>query len=482
MFTVRALWQHTTRQSTLPPLGCDGKMVKSMVLSFYLTDRDILAVADLDVLRKVCAVLGILPTTTTTTSSMPIIHHVTVNMVSSTNSSLSTSSSSSSSSSTSSSTIVQQSLSATLEKLETMRGNSLRDQKPAIERTAARFEAIVQSCIESAMKITRTVVEQQNQERRILMNQMRSNDESGLAHEWKRLIRRMCHEGAPWHCPRLYPRSWKLDATEGPARCRVRLRRCHLRIDRKFLMPDLQPRPSADDEPLAYLKSSLVQRPHFALSDQVLYTFACHHLPIDNEVAGEMIITESQLIFLANDLWRAPIQLDIKRITDIWLRRYQHRETGLEFCLDIPSSVFFYFAEPTDREVLVRYFADKIVQCPAATATDDGRLARLTQHWRDGQLTNWEYLMALNQISGRTFQDLMQYPVFPWVLADYKSATLCLRDSRVYRALGVPIAVQHKENETHYITNYNVSRAFIESFHLTNNISFRLIVFETSAN
>lgn len=445
MFTIRTLWRYTTRQATLPPLGCDGKMLKSMVQSFYLTDRDILAVPDLEVLRKICTVLGIVPSTTTAPST---ILNVTISanntITSTTSSSLSLSSSSS----------VQQSLSTTLEKLESMRGTSLRDQKPAIERSAARFETIVPACIDSAMKITRSVVELQNQERRILMNQMRANDESGLAQEWKRLIRRMCHEGAPWHCARLYPRSWKLDATEGPARCRIRLRRCHLRIDPKFRMPDTIRTPLADDEPMAYLNASLVQRPHFALNDQVLYTFACHHLPIDNEEAGEMIVTESQLIFLANDLHRAPIQLDIKRITDIWLRRYQHRETGLEFCLDIPESYFFHFGEPADREVLVRYFADKIVQCPAA---DDGRLARLTQHWRDGQLTNWEYLMALNQISGRTFQDLMQYPVFPWVLADYKSGTLCLTDARVYRQLGVPIAVQHKENETHYITNYNVS-------------------------
>ena len=29
--------------------------------------------------------------------------------------------------------------------------------------------------------------------------------------------------------------------------------------------------------------------------------------------------------------------------------------------------------------------------------------------------------MHLNTIAGRTYNDLMQYPVFPWVLADYHS-------------------------------------------------------------
>lgn len=36
-------------------------------------------------------------------------------------------------------------------------------------------------------------------------------------------------------------------------------------------------------------------------------------------------------------------------------------------------------------------------------------------------MSNFEYLMHLNTIAGRTYNDLMQYPVFPWVLADYQS-------------------------------------------------------------
>lgn len=88
---------------------------------------------------------------------------------------------------------------------------------------------------------------------------------------------------------------------------------------------------------------------------------------------------------------------------------------------------------------------------------DEPKLAVLTQHWKEGQLTNWEYLMALNQISGRTFQDLMQYPVFPWILADYESCSLNLLDPSAFRDLGKPIAIQHKDSQTHYINNYNVS-------------------------
>ena len=51
-----------------------------------------------------------------------------------------------------------------------------------------------------------------------------------------------------------------------------------------------------------------------------------------------------------------------------------------------------------------------------------------TQRWVDGQLSNFEYLMHLNTLAGRSYNDLTQYPVFPWVLCDYTSAELDLND------------------------------------------------------
>ena len=38
-----------------------------------------------------------------------------------------------------------------------------------------------------------------------------------------------------------------------------------------------------------------------------------------------------------------------------------------------------------------------------------------------GEITNFEYLMCLNTLAGRSYNDLMQYPVFPWILADFDS-------------------------------------------------------------
>ena len=41
--------------------------------------------------------------------------------------------------------------------------------------------------------------------------------------------------------------------------------------------------------------------------------------------------------------------------------------------------------------------------------------------FQNGEITNFQYLMHLNTLAGRSYNDLMQYPIFPWVLKDYES-------------------------------------------------------------
>ena len=38
----------------------------------------------------------------------------------------------------------------------------------------------------------------------------------------------------------------------------------------------------------------------------------------------------------------------------------------------------------------------------------------VTQRWVRGEISNFQYLMSLNTLAGRSYNDLMQYPVFPW--------------------------------------------------------------------
>ncbi|XP_051935449.1 WD repeat- and FYVE domain-containing protein 4 isoform X1 [Hippocampus zosterae] len=74
--------------------------------------------------------------------------------------------------------------------------------------------------------------------------------------------------------------------------------------------------------------------------------------------------------------------------------------------------------------------------------------------WQKREISNFEYLMYLNTLAGRTYNDLMQYPVFPWILADYKSETLDLSDPTTFRDLSKPMGAQTEKRKQMFIQRY----------------------------
>ena len=68
-----------------------------------------------------------------------------------------------------------------------------------------------------------------------------------------------------------------------------------------------------------------------------------------------------------------------------------------------------------------------------ALQAQGGWLQRVTAAWQRGRVSNRDYLLFLNLAAGRSFNDLTQWPVFPWILADYTSEQLDLSNPATYR-------------------------------------------------
>ena len=91
--------------------------------------------------------------------------------------------------------------------------------------------------------------------------------------------------------------------------------------------------------------------------------------------------------------------------------------------------LFTHFLPCQDRDELHAQLV--ALRLPNVIETEN--LAAVQQYWLDGRITNFEYLTTLNKMAGRSFNDLMQYPVFPFILSKYTGNTLDLGDSQSYR-------------------------------------------------
>ena len=78
------------------------------------------------------------------------------------------------------------------------------------------------------------------------------------------------------------------------------------------------------------------------------------------------------------------------------------------------------------------------------------RASNMTQKWQRREISNFEYLMFLNTIAGRTYNDLNQYPIFPWVLTNYEDIEIDLGSANNYRDLSRPIGALNQSRRKYF--------------------------------
>lgn len=161
------------------------------------------------------------------------------------------------------------------------------------------------------------------------------------------------------------------------------------------------------------------------------------------------------------------------QIVNLSRRTYQLRNVAVELYLDSRTSIFFNMFDQTTcrrfEKVICQYMkpyrlipAGALVGVAPSSASDpvsrsavmDIIVKNLAHMWRHRELTNFEYLMHLNNLAGRSYNDLGQYPVFPWVIADYTSPQLDLRDPATFRDLKWPMGAQDPQQREKLMAKY----------------------------
>uniref|UniRef100_A0A8C2FYP6 Neurobeachin n=1 Tax=Cyprinus carpio TaxID=7962 RepID=A0A8C2FYP6_CYPCA len=151
-------------------------------------------------------------------------------------------------------------------------------------------------------------------------------------------------------------------------------------------------------------------------------------------------------------------------IRAVFTRRFLLQNTALEIFMANRTSVMFNFPDqPTVKKVVyslpcvgvgTSYGLPQARRISLATPRQLFKPSNMTQRWQRREISNFEYLMFLNTIAGRTYNDLNQYPVFPWVLTNYESEELDLTIPGNFRDLSKPIGALNPKRAVFYGDRY----------------------------
>ena len=110
-------------------------------------------------------------------------------------------------------------------------------------------------------------------------------------------------------------------------------------------------------------------------------------------------------------------------------------QIGIEISLENSKTFFFVFESENTREE----FYEIILKNVRNDCLTDSSLEKVTSKWLSGNMSNYEYILRLNEASYRSFSDLTQYPVFPWIITDYETPILDFNNENIFRDLSKPI-------------------------------------------
>ncbi|XP_059134551.1 neurobeachin-like protein 1 isoform X2 [Peromyscus eremicus] len=178
----------------------------------------------------------------------------------------------------------------------------------------------------------------------------------------------------------------------------------------------------------------------------------CELITVIDIIPGRLEITTQHIYFHDNSIEKEDgMGFDFKwphsQIREIHLRRYNLRRSALEIFHVDQSNYFLNFKKEVRNKVYSRLLS---LHSPNSYGTRSPqelfRASGLTQKWVNREITNFDYLIQINTMAGRTYNDLAQYPVFPWILQDYTSEELDLNNPTVFRDLSKPIGVVNEKN------------------------------------
>ncbi|MGH0138239.1 UNVERIFIED_CONTAM: hypothetical protein FKN15_069576, partial [Acipenser sinensis] len=181
------------------------------------------------------------------------------------------------------------------------------------------------------------------------------------------------------------------------------------------------------DEDLVFLDNQ-VDEEEQNQKEKLVISEDCELITIVAVIQGRLEVTTHHIYFYDGSTEKEEteegIGLDFKRplsqLREVHLRRYNLRRSALELFFIDQAHYFINFKKKVRNKVYSRILGlrpPNLFYFGSRSPQELLKASGLTQKWVFREISNFEYLMQLNTIAGRTYNDLSQYPV-KWVFRE----------------------------------------------------------------
>ena len=152
------------------------------------------------------------------------------------------------------------------------------------------------------------------------------------------------------------------------------------------------------------------------------------------------------------------------QIKYMFKRIYYFHQTGLEIYTINNKSYYFNFKNASVRNQIYDSILSHLQKYKIS-------VDNIITKWKKYEISNMELLMWLNIFGGRSYNDLSQYPIVPWVIGDYGRNELkeedLNKDKTIYRDLTLPLGMittnDNGERKESYIYNLKSTQKIKET-------------------
>ena len=140
--------------------------------------------------------------------------------------------------------------------------------------------------------------------------------------------------------------------------------------------------------------------------------------------------------------------ISFDEIEEIIERRFLLMWQAIEIYLKNGKSYFFNFlSKEKNNSILDIFKNNKKTKDKIHTKNFFKSISKyLINEWMEEQLTTYEYLLFMNKLSTRTYNDINQYPIYPWIIRKYEINQTTNEVIEKYRDFKYPMASQLEQN------------------------------------